>query len=119
LQLKKQLKHFKKIKDDWDTYMRESIYVHKRKHLGKIQFTDDPEHDKLIEDFVSTIVRGIKRRFEEGRGAQEQQPELGSSREHVSGVGSQVHEGVVDSRDSLSQLGDSDTPDVLSVWSQA
>jgi hypothetical protein len=113
--MKKQLKHFKKVKKDWDTYKRESICIDKRKYLRTIQFTDDPAHDELIEDFVNTIVKGIKRHLEEGRGAQEQQLELSSSREHVSDVGSQVHEGVVDSRDSLSQLGDSDTPDALSI----
>jgi hypothetical protein len=109
--MKKQLKHLKKVKKDW-TRTSEKASVSIRENISE-QFSS--AHDELIEDFVSTVVKGIKRRLEEGRGAQEQQLELSSSREHVSDVGSQVHEGVVDSRDSLSQLGDSDTPDALSI----
>jgi hypothetical protein len=115
----KQLKHFKKVKKDWDTYKRESICIDKRKDLRTIQFTDDPAHDKLIEDFVSTIVKGIKRCLEEGRAGQEEQPELSSSREHVSGVGSQAGEAIYDCQDSISQYGGTDTPDALSMCSQA
>jgi hypothetical protein len=117
--LLKELKELRKVKDHWERDRREAINYKKQIERRTERFNHVPVNQQLIKTFISDVTKGVERCLE-GRGAaREPLSEDRSSREHVSGAGSQVDEEINDSRDSRLQYRNPDTSEALSVRSQA
>jgi hypothetical protein len=117
--LEKELKVFRKVKDHWERDRYEAINYEKQIERRTERFNHDPVNQQLIKTFVSDVTKGVERCLQGKRAARERLSENRTSREHVSGAGSQVDEEINDSRDSLLQYRNPDTSDALSIWSKA
>lgn len=117
--LEKELKALRKFKEHWERDKYEAINYKKQIERRTERFNHDPVNQQLVKTFVSDVTKGVERCLEGRRAAREPLSEDRSSREHVSGPGSQVEGEINDSRDSLLQYSNPDTSDPLSIWSQA